>query len=165
MMSTAWCVLSVLNLELVVYPRGASFRIRYEVVLVVSSPVKKDANVIERIGCCICRAKTGKILCGRVGSATIGYFGKVLYLLPAQYRSKDQKIVFQILLRSALPERVAMGPRRLISARIYIVRRYLPSYLRRYEGTIYWNACRNNSNMDMMSNKIYSKSDVAIVLR
>ena len=92
MMSTAWCVLSVLNLESVVYPRGASFRIRYEVVLVVSSPVQKDANVIERIGCCICRAKTGKILCGRVGSATIGYFGKVLYLLSAQYGSKDQKI-------------------------------------------------------------------------
>ena len=44
---------------------GASFRNRYEVVLVVTSPVKKDANVIERIGCCIWRAKTGKILCGR----------------------------------------------------------------------------------------------------
>ena len=91
---------------------GASFRNRYEVVLVVSSPVKKDANVIERIGCCISERRQGKFYAVEIGSATIGYFGKV-FILSAQYgseRSKDQKIVFQILIRSALPERVAMGP-------------------------------------------------------
>ena len=70
---------------------GASFRNRYEVVLVVTSPVKKDANVIERIGCCIWRAKTGKFYAVEIGSATIGYFDNVLYLLPAQYGSKDQR--------------------------------------------------------------------------